>query len=341
MFKIPEDILNRLKCHLCDGYLNCKPVMLKDDQQICGKCFKILPLHEKQSCQRQIAFEAIGNCLIFPCRYHQMGCQYTYNFDNENAHEIQCKNRYFTVPDVVTEPSISSTNNNNDPEYENIYSTIGPQWHCFNCNTIIPKSSKNSCLYGHISCDNCKSDMCMACVKNLDGNSKIACKNASKGCKEILYQNDVGAHRDKCPFNDIACPIEKCEKKFMFDALMDHLKQEHVNQVILSNEVTKSVAQKNLHLVFVCYEGVFRMLYYYYVTYVEVVVEYLGPCFKAQEFEFEASVKVNNEVIKKRFSCANWNDYLLASGASFDRKELKIPDEKAIKFQLNLKIFKV
>ncbi|CAG9765386.1 unnamed protein product [Ceutorhynchus assimilis] len=357
MFQVPETILNKLKCNLCDGYLNAQPVVVKDNQQICAKCYKILPAEEMEKCVREITFEALGSCLVFPCRYHLMGCEHRFVWNNENGHEAECKKRYFTIPDVASinnnkdasmsliKSEISTFNNAGfNPEdlvYENIYSTIKSIRQCLSCNTQVTSSNKNLCLFGHISCNNCKQDMCVACVKNLDGNSRIACKNASKGCQELLYQSDVGFHRDNCEFNQIACPINKCDKKFMFNELMSHLRNNHADKIFVTNELMKNMSHKDQILVFICHDSIFKCLYYYYVTSVELLVVYLGPCVKAQEFSFEVTVEVNKKQLKKKLGCANWNNYMLASGVSFDKKELQNDQqEKLSKFALDLKILR-
>lgn len=416
MFQVPEIFLEKLKCSLCDGYLNAKPVVVKDGKQICAKCYKILPHDEKEQCVREISFEAIGSCLVFPCRYHKMGCDYTFTWNNENGHESECKKRYFTFPDIVTankhhrsyekqidkvvasdsqesDDSYSSKygkiasnalikaekrsgttnlafkndgadenpnaihlnllgtvhfqNNANPPYeelnnnynstvktslYENIYSTIPSATnvpvntytkdYCLNCNALVEKRNKNTCLFGHLCCNNCKEDMCVVCVKNLDGLSRITCKNASRGCQQILQQGDVGFHRDNCEYNEISCPIENCDKKDVLEKIKNHLKEDHSDKIILASEVSKSMGQKDQILVFLYNQGIFKCLYYYYGTSVEIMLVYLGPCAKAQEYDFEVSVEVNKKTLKKTLGCANWNNYMLASGINFDKKEL-------------------
>lgn len=372
MFQVPETFLNQLKCHFCDGYLNAKPVVVKDGKQICAKCYGILPQTEKNRCVREISYEAIASCLVFPCRYHQMGCDYKFAWNTENSHESECSRRHFTVPDLVAtnrnsdsvaqkssivdiENSINNKlertyvfpplneENNNNVLYENIYSTIytNPRSHCLNCNVKVDKFTKSVCLFGHISCLNCKSDMCVACVKNLDGTSTIACKNASKGCKQLLHQGDVGYHRDNCEFNEMACPFDRCKTKMIHPALIDHLKSDHANELVISAELTKTLAQRDETMVILCYEGIFRCVYYYYATSVEIMVVYLGPCVKALEYYFEVAVEVNRRSIKKKLGCANWNNNMLAKGVEFDKKELNIGADQPLKFEMNLKLHRV
>jgi len=362
MLPVSEPILNTLKCYLCDGYLNAKPVLVQNNKQICAKCYKILPEEEKVLCQRQIAYEAVANYLQFPCRYHKMGCTYTYKFNQENGHEIECKKRHFTVPDLVVgnldnESSgsqielvhITQNRHNshlesnvmpalNSHSYENLYCTLDStrSIKCLNCSGSADKKTKNVCLFGHVTCSNCKSDMCLACVRNVDGNSRIACKNASKGCKELLCQSDVGFHRDNCEFNEISCPI--CEQKFDFNTLMTHLKNVHHNVVILSDEVSKTVAEEDQTFVMICHEGIFKCLTYNYVTSAEILVLYLGPCVKAAEFSFEVSVMVNHTTLKKKLACANWNNYMLAGGVNLNQKELKLKSGEPLTFSMNLKV---
>uniref|UniRef100_A0AAR5NYS1 SIAH-type domain-containing protein n=1 Tax=Dendroctonus ponderosae TaxID=77166 RepID=A0AAR5NYS1_DENPD len=375
MFQVPETFLNQLKCHFCDGYLNAKPVVVKDGKQICAKCYGILPQTEKNGCVREISYEAIASCLVFPCRYHQMGCDYKFAWNTGSRHELECSQRYFTVPDLVVtnrrnsagsetqksssiveiENSVNNTlertyvfpplneENNNHALYENIYSTINtkPALHCLSCHVEVDKSTRSVCLFGHISCLNCKRDMCVACVKNLDGTSTIACKNASKGCEKLLHQEDVGHHRDNCEFNEIACPFDRCKLKRIHPALIEHLKLNHGNEIVLSTALSRTLAQSDETIVILCYEGIFRCVYYYYATSVEIFVVYLGPCVKSLDYYFEVAVEVNKRSIKKKLGCANWNNNMLAKGVEFDKKEFNISADQPLRFEMNLKLHRV
>lgn len=95
MFKVRTDILQKLKCSLCEGYLNISPIMVKSDKsQICGKCFKILPLEEKMKCVRQVGYETLAEMLLFPCRYNLQGCQSEFPLNEADNHELECPFRF-------------------------------------------------------------------------------------------------------------------------------------------------------------------------------------------------------------------------------------------------------
>ncbi|KAF5275839.1 hypothetical protein FQR65_LT04077 [Abscondita terminalis] len=101
MLKLKPSLLQKLKCVRCDGYLRVAPVMITSDKcQICGKCFKILPLKDKEKCVRLEAYEAVAEMLLFPCRYSVEGCQFQFSFNEVNNHELECSYRFNASNDI-------------------------------------------------------------------------------------------------------------------------------------------------------------------------------------------------------------------------------------------------
>ncbi|KAK4881634.1 hypothetical protein RN001_004953 [Aquatica leii] len=104
MLKLKPSLLQRLKCVRCESYLRIAPVMMTSDKcQICGKCFKILPLEDKEKCVRVEAYETVAEMLLFPCRYNFHGCQFQFAFNEINNHELECSFR-FKRSKVTEEP---------------------------------------------------------------------------------------------------------------------------------------------------------------------------------------------------------------------------------------------
>ncbi|KAF7282348.1 hypothetical protein GWI33_002788 [Rhynchophorus ferrugineus] len=383
MFRVPDDILQKLTCSLCVGYLNRSPVVIRNGLQVCARCYEILPLDEKAKCVRQLSYEAIGMCLMFPCRYHRNGCDYMTSFDNKSDHELNCDKKYFTLPhEYTTMSELKSTKSepilkpnetmpnvisHSDPSsvpdftYCNLESSISEQNHngsstvyeyiddvtyfqslqkniikCLNCSAYTDKKM-TACLFGHVLCQMCQGDMCLACVKNLDGNSRVACKNASRGCRKILQLGDVGHHRDSCEYNAISCPVSNCPVKDTMDKLVGHLRKTHQNDIILNNEISTKMQHKDKTFIFLCYDGIFKCSYYYYDSYAEICVVYLGSCDKASGFTAEISSTVNTKTIRKNVDCSNWNNSMLDNSIKFSRQAISTEGRKP-SFTLNIKI---
>lgn len=399
MFHVPGNILEKLTCSVCMGYLNRSPVVMRDGFQICARCYEILPQNEKEKCVRQLSYEAVGMCLVFPCRYHRNGCDYMASFDNQSDHELNCNKKHFTYPssyknqsDYTTlidlksthsEPNLTSSsttpkvpasnlvelssnydpptlqqppfqpvnysiselnNNESSTDYEYIYdiphyNTPKKVKKCLNCSAYM-ENKMTTCLYGHVLCKLCqRSDMCLACVKNLDGNSPVVCKNASRGCRKILQQGDAGHHRDSCEYNEIKCPAENCPTKNTMDKLVAHLQEHHPTGIILNSETSITMHNKDKTFIFLCYDGIFQCSYYYYDSYAEICAVYLGSCDKASQFAVEVSVTIDGKTIKRKMDCANWNNSMLDNSVTLSRNEIS-HERKKPSFLLDLKISK-
>lgn len=94
MFQIPQHVLEKLRCSICGSYLSSKPLMIRqENQQICGKCYKLLPTEEKNKCVRQIGLESVAEIITFPCRFNTQGCTYKFTWCDERDHEATCSYR--------------------------------------------------------------------------------------------------------------------------------------------------------------------------------------------------------------------------------------------------------
>lgn len=98
MLAVPQNLLKNFICAQCNGYLNCKPILLQPNgNNICGNCVQ-QNRHENQG-TRNTAFESIAkNVLIFPCRYKEKGCKYELKFNIINIHETGCIFRIYNCP---------------------------------------------------------------------------------------------------------------------------------------------------------------------------------------------------------------------------------------------------
>ncbi|CAG9864894.1 unnamed protein product [Phyllotreta striolata] len=110
MLQIPRYVLEKLRCSACGGYLNTKPLMVRadDQQQMCGKCYRLLPAEEKEKYARQAGLESVAEIIQFPCRYNSQGCGYRYTWCDEKDHEANCPYR-----SLITFPSDGSVNKSN------------------------------------------------------------------------------------------------------------------------------------------------------------------------------------------------------------------------------------
>lgn len=418
MFPIPQHVLDNLKCSLCDGYLSVKPLMIRnEDQQICGKCFKLLPTDEKEKCVRQIGLETLSEVLIFPCRYNIWGCSYTSGWCDEKHHETECSYRsqqlsldnytpsfldvfegnnsesktvfkaqseYLNatfqydireksqilvynlklIGNTGTKINIKSNTTHEDVEisiqgtvslqnipspvhtaiklntshkdnvYESLSSIVPLRKKCSTCKTEV-NEGKYSCLSGHVCCENCKEKMCLACVKSIERQSKKFCKNYKNGCPGIFLFDVIHDHESDCEFNEIKCPVEPCNTIEILSNLKLHLKQDHT---VLVNDVTKFFSSKDDNFIIFCYDNIFKCVYFYYKTFVEFFVTYIGSSKEANKYLYEVTVTLDGKQHSKRSVCSNWNNLMLERGITFNREELIEEQYKKLTFNAHIKI---
>lgn len=88
--QIQQDILETLKCSMCDNYLSCAPIMAKPNgDSICGRCK--IPDEEKHLAVRMNAYERLASDKYFPCRYRKDGCTATLKMADIKQHEAYCE----------------------------------------------------------------------------------------------------------------------------------------------------------------------------------------------------------------------------------------------------------
>lgn len=96
MFEPNDDILEQLKCSICEDYLSCAPVLLKTDgTSICGRC--PAPEDEEESTHNK-PYETLAQYVIFPCQYKKNGCRVKCRFATLKTHEITCDFRQYICP---------------------------------------------------------------------------------------------------------------------------------------------------------------------------------------------------------------------------------------------------
>lgn len=420
MYRIPQYILNNLRCSLCDGYLSVKPVVIKpEDQQICGKCFKLMPTEEKDKCVRQIGLETLAEVLIFPCRYNNLGCDYTFGWCDDKEHEKECPYRsallsvdsgsrnsahsfanyhenklraqsddlivnfQYTIEEIkqtlayklriegntdrkiiiasdtpkedveiCIEGAISFQNTPHpirtelkikpvpaDNLYESLTDILPPKEKCINCKSETAENIYN-CLMGHTSCENCKEKMCTACVKTMELQSKRFCKNYNRGCLGVFSFDEINDHESDCSFNDIKCPLEPCNMIDIIPKLQKHLREDHFSRIFLVNDVVKFFSSKDETFCILCYDGIFKCIYFYYKIFIEIFVIYIGSSKESKQYSYEISVMIDDVEQKKKSRCSNWNTCMLEKGITFDRDQLISKRKKEFGFEAHLRISK-
>ncbi|KAK4874800.1 hypothetical protein RN001_014160 [Aquatica leii] len=90
--RIPETVLEQLRCSFCNKYLSCSPLrVLPEGSTLCGRCA------DNDGC-RVVVLETILNMFAFPCVFNQRGCQQELRFNEANDHEACCVFRSFPCP---------------------------------------------------------------------------------------------------------------------------------------------------------------------------------------------------------------------------------------------------
>lgn len=418
MYRIPQYILDKLKCSLCEGYLSVKPLVIRaEDQQICGKCFKLLPTVEKDKCVRQIGLETLAEVLIFPCRYKDWGCNFTFGWCDEKDHEKECTFRlgYLSVEDdhrksnqsyqnyqniwknefkahsedlnatfnyKINETSqvlayklritgnsekYCLTSGNSEEEVEisvegtvslqntpqpihtdlkltplfkdNVYESLNNialvKKRCATCKAEI-REDTHKCLLGHSCCESCKGKMCLVCVKAMERQSKRFCKNYEKGCLGVFSFDEIHDHESDCELNDVKCPLEPCNVIDALYKVKNHLERDHFNNLYSTSDVKRAFSTKDESFVILCYDGVFKCVYYYYKSFLEIFVTFIGSSKQAGKFTYEVSTESGGKLRKKRSKCSNWNNVMLEKGISFNRED--VMDHQQKKFSLDARI---
>lgn len=423
MFRIPQNVLEKLRCSLCDGYLSVKPLMVRaEDEQICGRCFKLLPTEKKEKCVRQIGFESLAEELIFPCRYNTLGCKYSFSWCDEKDHEKECpygsgllsvnnesqmsiQSNYNTRNDSRNEFTAESEELNvtfkfkinestnillyqmkitgnadknislnsgysqedveifvkgtvslqNSPQpiytelrinhsqkddlYASLNSMIPVKKSCATCKAEV-KDGTHNCVLGHSCCENCKGKMCTVCVKAMERQSKRFCRNYEKGCLGVFFFDEIHYHEADCEHNNIKCPLEPCNSIEVIPKLKIHLKEDHFNNIFFENLVNRYFSTKDDNFVILVYDSIFKCVYFYYKTFVEIFVTYIGSSKDASKYLYEVAVNTNEGEHRKRSKCSHWNNLMLEQGVTFNRHQLVADQEKKLNFEARIKILK-
>ncbi|KAJ8961660.1 hypothetical protein NQ318_021258 [Aromia moschata] len=223
---------------------------------------------------------------------------------------------------------------------ENLYDSPIDRQLTKRCSTckIVVREDAYTCLFGHVSCGSCKSSMCKVCINLLEKESKTMCTNYKKGCKSVFMQSEIAKHQSNCPYNDHRCPLEPCRFKGVLGRLKLHLKQSHLDKVYATSEATKCFQNKDETIVLLCYDSVFKCVYFYYKTFVEFFVTYIGSSEEALDYSYEIWAQPNANSLRRQSRCSSWNDSMLEKGITFDKKELVNNNEKKLNFEIRLRI---
>lgn len=387
------------------------PVMVTTGAQICGKCFKILPVAEKRRYVREIGLEAVAEMLIFPCRYHQQGCRYDVLFNNGEDHERECPHRHIlqysnqtaetddindtnppqsqlTVKCQSRELKLESNytlkqhNQSNSnallkytldvgasagyalslqseqyinpieiriegaialkhtpesiyceikprhqltPKKEHVYESINVRTDggrkCNNCNGTIVNEAYY-CQRGHHFCRNCRGEACLHCTTHVSSTPLFACKNYVYGCKATVCSLDVRKHQADCEFNEIRCPVANCDWHGVLKATKLHVLEEHSDKTIQSAEITRQSTTTDEVWLMCAYDNMFKCKYFYYETFVEFLVVYVGSHENAQRFKYEIEIPFNYKTLRKSAECIGWNGFSLESGVAILNAEV-------------------
>lgn len=205
--------------------------------------------------------------------------------------------------------------------YESINSSHGCVRKCNNCyNTIVNEAFY--CLHGHCFCKNCRANACLHCTSHVSSTPRYACKNYTQGCKETLFSLDIRKHQDDCEFNRFKCPVAECDWHGILKSTKLHVLEKHSDNTVESAEISrKSTTSDEAWLMF-AYDNVFKCKYFYYDTFVEFLVIYVGSHDKANSFKYEIEVPFNYKTLKKNARCIGWNSSSLESGVSIQNQEL-------------------
>lgn len=88
VFKIPQDVIQTLRCNRCDGFLNEIPIYVgSGGENICHSCSTRIDL---SNYHYNVAYVALAQYLKFPCIYANKGCTEWIEFNRSTEHENMC-----------------------------------------------------------------------------------------------------------------------------------------------------------------------------------------------------------------------------------------------------------
>ncbi|CAH0559234.1 unnamed protein product [Brassicogethes aeneus] len=217
-------------------------------------------------------------------------------------------------------------------QMENLYETLKPS-KCHTCNTIVASEDIHYCLYGHSACNRCKGNMCILCIKQLNGKLTKFCPL----CEQVEPFDGVNTHECEC--RNMKCPISECPAKIKLNNLQQHVVNMHLNVYVESAEVSKEFFFKDSEW-FMNYNGdIFKCNYYFYNFFVDIFITFTGNSKLAGFYKYEVCVMHGDKVVKQKLrTCANWNNSTLHEGITFNAEEVFKDNKKS--FTANVKILK-
>ncbi|CAG9825617.1 unnamed protein product [Phaedon cochleariae] len=209
---------------------------------------------------------------------------------------------------------------------------------CSYCKAPLDNKTHNYCLLGHISCSTCREKMCKECVCILDKKSRMLCRNYQRGCDQTLKFDQLHQHQMDCAYNDLKCPLQTCNEKGALPWIKQHLQIDHPDKVIFNTELSRKFSNRDDTVIVVCYDNIFKCVYYYYKTFVEFFVTYVGSSDEAMQFSYEVTVSLDGDELFRRGSCSSWNDVMLQKGITFEKQELLRANGRKLCFDMNIRI---
>lgn len=235
-------------------------------------------------------------------------------------------------------PQVVFTDMKMKPIKENIYETIKPaKIQCANCQKTL-KDEIHHCLFGHMTCYNCKGAMCVVCSVQMNSDMKRKCKNFSVGCNEIPPLSELRNHEDNCIFNNRICPFEGCSFSNVFNEMKIHLEKSHPDDAFADNQILKRCNTADDSFALLCYSTIFKCSYYYFEDYVEFVVIHFGSTTETDNYTCEILLVEND--LMKRGICADWNNFMLSKSIKFSADEINRTNEYISSFDISLKIIR-
>lgn len=120
MPKIPDAILQELRCKHCRRWISCGPVfVLPQGSTLCGRCESIAIKH-----YRHIAFEALAGYFHYPCQYYSRHCPEIFPWNVCLDHEDDCSYRSFCSV-LWSHPTVMFKSERKLDETEGLYMSSG------------------------------------------------------------------------------------------------------------------------------------------------------------------------------------------------------------------------
>lgn len=157
------------------------------------------------------------------------------------------------------------------------------------------------CLGGHTFCNSCRSKItsCAICrspltnirchtLEQVTEHLLYPCKN--DGCNHVCHLKEMKKHRENCVFHNYTCPVNSnCTWSGIYSLLLEHLRKEHVQDLISEEHVFKWSKNKKYKQNFISQSNdyFFRVKIEQEDKFFKIKVEIIGPQEEAKNFKYE------------------------------------------------------